>query len=61
MPTITITITADAEVTVATKGFAGAACKAATRELEAGLGATSSDTPTAEMRATVSAPLKARS
>lgn len=50
MKTITVTINEDGSTTVATSGFAGASCKAATAELEAALGATTSDTPTHEMR-----------
>jgi len=49
MKTITVTITKDAKVRVATDGFVGAECKDATRALETALGTTINDTPTAEM------------
>lgn len=49
MKTIEITIDAKGEVVVQTKGFAGSACKEASRFIEQALGAVQSDIATAEM------------
>ena len=48
METITITIDKDGNVTIATEGFRGAGCKAATADLAARLGVTVSDSETDE-------------
>jgi hypothetical protein len=48
MAEVIITISPTAETTVETKGYAGNACKDATREFEKKLGKTTSDKPTAE-------------
>jgi len=48
MKTIEITVDADGRVTVQTKGFAGGACKEASRFVERALGLVVADVPTAE-------------
>lgn len=48
-PTITITVDPKGGVTVETKGFAGQACREATRALERALGQVLTDQPTAEL------------
>lgn len=45
---IEVIVSPDGKVTVQTKGFAGAACKAASDSLERALGLMVSDKPTAE-------------
>ena len=49
MKTIEITVSPAGEARVETKGFAGTACRDATKLLERALGVVASDTPTAEM------------
>ena len=51
METVIVTIE-NGDVKIQTKGFKGKSCKAATAELEKGLGRVTSDVPTAEMHAT---------
>jgi hypothetical protein len=48
LETITITFSKDGEVIIQTEGFKGAGCKAATRDLAARLGVTTSDVETEE-------------
>lgn len=48
METVTITIDADGNPTIETKGFTGSACKAATKDLEKALGQVESETLTDE-------------
>jgi len=59
MKEITVNISEAGDVEVSTKGFAGKACQDATRQLEAALGATTADTPTAEMMKRNTAHLRA--
>ncbi len=49
MKTIEITVSPAGETRVETKGYAGTACRDATKLLERALGVVASDTPTAEM------------
>lgn len=49
------------DVTVTTRGFAGKSCQDATRQLEAALGATTGDAPTAEMHKPVAQKLGVKS
>ncbi len=49
MKTIEVTVSPAGETRVETKGFAGTACRDATKLLERALGVVASDTPTAEM------------
>ena len=55
-PTIEITISPTGQTTIQTKGFAGPACRAASRSLEAALGKKTSEQLTAEFHQTVSQP-----
>ncbi len=50
MKRIEITVGADGETRIETKGFAGPECKAASKPYEDAMGVTTSDTPTAEAR-----------
>lgn len=50
MRTIEITVSPTGETKIETRGFQGAACKAATKDLEAALGLVTKDTATAESR-----------
>lgn len=52
--TVTV-IVENGETRIETKGFKGASCKQATAALEAALGVTTSDEPTAEMYQTSTA------
>ncbi len=56
---IDVVIDEKGDVTVTTRGFAGKSCQDATKQLEAALGATTGDQPTAEMHRPVTQALKA--
>ena len=53
MKTIEITVAPDGAATVQTRGFAGGACKEASRFVELALGRTTSDVATAEAHVAV--------
>jgi len=60
MKTIEVTVAPTGATKVETKGFAGAACKVASKFIEQALGRSTSDTPTAEFYRTQSAEQTAR-
>jgi hypothetical protein len=59
-PIIEIIVSPAGELTLQTKGFAGATCRDASKAMEQALGSIQSDTPTAEMyrSQTVDQPLR---
>ena len=61
MKTITIDISPEGQPTITTSGFAGRACRDATRDLERALGQVANDQPTAEMHTTTTTTLQQRS